>query len=128
MCGVCTLPPAVLVYQRPCLSQSFSAFVICGGGRWRPGTRVCFAFSLCGRGGFGEGVFRELCLGLCGVCLPGQRLAEQTAVGLDTVHCPVFAVELGRGRARVEGDLVEQKGRDPTPSGSTDLTGQAARG
>lgn len=42
MLGLCALPAAVLVHQRPCLSLSSRASIICGSGRWRPGVRVCF--------------------------------------------------------------------------------------
>lgn len=101
MLDVCTLPPAVLVHQRPCLSYSFSASVICGGGRWRPGQRVCFAFSLCGRGEFGGwrgGSENSACDFVVCVCRASASLNKQR-LGW-TLFYPVFAVELGRGRER----------------------------
>lgn len=122
--GVCPVPATVPVHQRPCLSPSSSASVICGCGRWRLGARVCFAFSGVARGGGGWGI--SACDSVV-VCLSGQRLAEQTAVGLDTV-LPSVCSGTGAGASDGEGDLVEQKGRDPPPSVTTDLAGRAARG
>lgn len=98
MLGLCALRAAVLVHQRPCLSLSSSAFVICGGGRWRPGVRVCFAFSLCCPVCvWAGGHKRSACDSVLCVCLASASLNKQR-LGW-TLFCPVFAVELGRVRA-----------------------------
>lgn len=122
MLGLCPMPTAVLVHQRPCLSLSSSASIICGGGRWRPGVRVCFAFSLCCRAGVRSAGVPVVCVCLASASLNKQRL------GWTLLPSVCNGTGGGGGDASEgEGDLVKQKGRYPTPSVTADLAERAAR-